>query len=199
MRKEFFLIFFSFVLIAVGAQSVSAQSVGGVYTGDNTFDITQPSATPPPSASTVIVPGAQTTNTNLGTTPTGSTNLNLGTTQSNSGGTSLLNPLGANGTLPGLLTSILAFVVRIGTFVVIFMLVYVGYLFVAARGAPAKIEEAKKALLWTVVGALILLGAQAIAAGIQATVQSIGNGNTVTANPNAPPVPAASQNGQVVY
>jgi hypothetical protein len=92
------------------------------------------------------------------------------------GNVGLYNPLGANSTLPALLSAILALVVRIGTFVVIFMLVYVGYLFVIARGAPGEITKAKQALLWTVVGALILLGAQALAVGIQATVQSIGNG-----------------------
>lgn len=155
-----------------------------------------------PTGGTVIVPADSGGVQSFGSTPTehniqsfGSTN-----TQTNPGGTvQLLNPLGANGTLPGLLMSILAFVVRIGTFVVIFMLVYVGYLFVAARGAPAKIAEAKSALLWTVVGALILLGAQAIAAGIQATVQSIGSGSTVSASPNAPSVPTGSNNGRVVY
>ncbi len=75
-----------------------------------------------------------------------------------------------------LLNKILAFVVQIGVIVVIFMLVYVGYLFVAAQGVPGKIEEARNALLWTVVGALILLGAQAIAFGIQATVQALSVG-----------------------
>lgn len=75
-----------------------------------------------------------------------------------------------------LLNKILDFVITIGTIVVIFMLVYVGYLFVAAQGVPGKIEEARKALLWTVVGALILLGSKAIAIGIQATVQALSVG-----------------------
>jgi len=53
------------------------------------------------------------------------------------------------------------------------MLVYVGYLFVTARGNDTKLTTAKSALLWTVVGALILLGAEAIALAIQATVEAI--------------------------
>lgn len=96
----------------------------------------------------------------------------------------LINPLNTgagdcsatNTCLSAFLTNILNFVVNIGTVVVILMLVYVGFLFVVARGVPGKIEEARKALLWTVVGALILLGAKAIAIGIQATVQAISVG-----------------------
>lgn len=56
------------------------------------------------------------------------------------------------------------------------MLVYVGYLFVVARGNPGEIEAARKALLWTLIGALILLGAKAIAIGIQQTVQALSVG-----------------------
>ena len=101
-----------------------------------------------------------------------------GNTGNNSdSGVTLVNPLGTGTNLMTFLKQILAFVVQIGTVVVIFMLVYVGYLFVAAQGAPAKIEEARRALLWTVVGALILLGAQAIADAIQATAQALSTGH----------------------
>ncbi len=93
--------------------------------------------------------------------------------QTPGGSGALFNPLGSGATLPGLLASILAFVVRIGAIVVVFMLVYVGFLFVTARGKEADITQARQALLWTVVGALILLGAQAIAIAIQATVQAL--------------------------
>lgn len=88
----------------------------------------------------------------------------------------LTNPLGSGATLPWLVNQILGLVVKIGAVVVIFMLVYVGFLFVAARGNDAKLTEARKALLWTVVGALILLGAQAIAIGIKATVDALSVG-----------------------
>ena len=60
--------------------------------------------------------------------------------------------------------------------VVILMLVYVGYLFVVAQGSDTKITEARKALLWTIVGALILLGSQAIAIAIRETVQALSVG-----------------------
>ena len=88
----------------------------------------------------------------------------------------LVNPLGAGTDLPALITQIMKFVVYIGGVIVIFMLVYVGFLFVTARGNESKITAARQALLWTIVGALILLGAEAISLGIQATVQALATG-----------------------
>lgn len=72
-----------------------------------------------------------------------------------------------------LLQSILNFVIQIGTIIVIMMLVYVGYKFVVAQGEPGKITEARNMLLWTVIGALILLGAKVIATGIEETVKAL--------------------------
>ncbi|MDO8566632.1 MAG: hypothetical protein Q7R58_00575 [bacterium] len=74
------------------------------------------------------------------------------------------------------LNKILEFVIKIGTVVVILMLVFTGYKFVAAQGEPGKITEARDMLLWTIVGALILLGSQAISMGIKATVQALSTG-----------------------
>jgi len=88
----------------------------------------------------------------------------------------LINPLGSGTDLPTLLKKILEFVVYIGSIIVIFMMIYVGYKFVVARGNESKITEARQMLLWTVVGALVLLGAQAISLGIQATVQALSTG-----------------------
>lgn len=94
---------------------------------------------------------------------------------SNPGGSvALINPLNSGTSLESFLGSIMDFVIRIGSIVVILMIVYVGYLFVIARGNESKITEARKALLWTVIGALVLLGAKAISSGILATVQSLG-------------------------
>ena len=91
-------------------------------------------------------------------------------------GTTLINPLKSGTSLESFLNDILEFVIRIGTIAVILMIVYVGYLFVVARGEPAKITEARKAFLWTIVGSLILLGAQAISKALEATVKALGGG-----------------------
>ncbi|MEJ0053412.1 MAG: hypothetical protein WDN10_01640 [bacterium] len=89
------------------------------------------------------------------------------------GGSGLTNPLGFS-TIPDFLNAVLDLVIQIGGIVIVLMLVYVGFKFVTAQGAEEKIKEAREALLWTVVGALILLGAKAISLGIQATVQALG-------------------------
>lgn len=89
----------------------------------------------------------------------------------------LVNPLGEGTTINSFLLNILGIVTdTIGPVIVILMLVYVGFLFVTAQGNPSKIEEARRMLLWTVVGALILLGAKAIAMGIEATVRALSSG-----------------------
>lgn len=91
----------------------------------------------------------------------------------------LINPLNSGNCAPNgnclmnFLNSILDFVIKIGTVVVILMLVYVGYLFVVAQGKEAKITEARTALLWTIVGALILLGSKAISLAITETVKAL--------------------------
>ncbi len=110
-------------------------------------------------------------------TPTQSTGNSSNPSTSGSGqNTTLINPLGAGTSLPVLLKDILQLIVQVGTVVIVLMLVYVGFLFVTARGEPGKITAARTALLWTVVGALILLGAQAISLGIQSTVQALSTG-----------------------
>lgn len=92
-------------------------------------------------------------------------------------GTKLINPLQGGGDLQSFLINILKLIVRVGSIAVVLMLVYVGYLFVMAQGKESEIREARNALLWTVIGALILLGSQAIALGIEATVRAISTGN----------------------
>lgn len=84
----------------------------------------------------------------------------------------LVNPLKV-GTIEELLALVLKAVVNIGTIVLVLMLVYVGFLFVVGQGNEEKISEAKKALMWTVIGGLVLLGAQAISLVVQSTVGAL--------------------------
>ncbi len=99
--------------------------------------------------------------------------------------TQLINPLQGGcptGTpvqtcILNLLNKILDFVIRIGSVAIVFMVVYIGYLFVLHSHEPNKIAEARQALLWTLIGALVLLGSKAIALGIEATVQALSVGS----------------------
>lgn len=99
-------------------------------------------------------------------------------TEKNTGGSgqsvTLMNPLKSGTSLESFLTSILEFIIRIGSIAIILMLVFVGYKFVVAQGSDTKLTEAKNMLLWTIIGALVLLGAKAISLAIQATVKSLG-------------------------
>ena len=52
-------------------------------------------------------------------------------------------------------------------------IIYSGFLFVAARGNSEKLTKAKDTLLYTIIGAAILLGAWAIATMISSTVLAL--------------------------
>lgn len=87
--------------------------------------------------------------------------------------TSFLNPLTVSD-LPSFLQAVLALVVRLGWVVVVVMIVYVGYKFVAAQGSEYALQQARTMFLYTLVGAVILLGAQVLATGVCETVQALG-------------------------
>lgn len=84
----------------------------------------------------------------------------------------LSNPLSV-GTLPEFITVILGFVQTIGAIFVVLMLIFTGFKFVSAQGKPTELKSARESLMWTVIGALVLLGATAISLGIQETVKSL--------------------------
>ncbi len=75
--------------------------------------------------------------------------------------------------LGDVLSLVLGILVQIGSILLVLALVWVGFSFVAAQGNEEKIRSARDALMWTVIGGLLLLGAQALSLVIQATVQSL--------------------------
>lgn len=111
-----------------------------------------------------------------GQTPPGSVQLTgpaVGT-----GGTSmqvntpLVNPIKAN-TFGELVEKVISTAVQVLMPIVVLMFIYSGFLFVTAQGNEKKLEEAKKAITWSVVGAFILLGAQGFAQMIGTTVTNV--------------------------
>lgn len=58
---------------------------------------------------------------------------------------------------------------------VVIAFIYSGFLYVKAQGKAKELEEAHKAILWSVVGAFILFGAYAFAQIISTTVGTITN------------------------
>lgn len=90
------------------------------------------------------------------------------------GDSGLMNPLGGTCSLTALIDAVLSFIVKdVGPVVITLMLVYCGFLFVAAQGNEEKLGQARTALMWTVIGAIILLGAVTIEAVISNTVSSL--------------------------
>jgi hypothetical protein len=72
------------------------------------------------------------------------------------------------------LNAFFGILIQVGAVIVTLAIVYAGFLFVVARGNPEELNKAKETLKWTIVGALVLLGAQVISKVIENTIKSIG-------------------------
>ena len=75
--------------------------------------------------------------------------------------------------LTDLLSTILSIVMYVLFPVVVIMVMYTGFLFVTAKGNPQKIQQARTALMWTVIGGLVVLGARAFSLMVESTVTSL--------------------------
>lgn len=95
------------------------------------------------------------------------------TSAAKSGQKTLVNPLKVN-SLEGLLGLIIDAAVQLGTIVLILALVYVGFLFVAARGSEEKIRDARRYFFWIVIGGLLVLGAKGLSEVIKSTANTLG-------------------------
>jgi len=89
--------------------------------------------------------------------------------------TNINNPLGQGRleTIPEFINEIIKIVLTVGVPIVALAIIYTGFLFVKAQGNPDELVKAKKAFVFTIVGAAILLGAFVIANAIDKTVDDI--------------------------
>ena len=86
----------------------------------------------------------------------------------------ICNPLGDTvADFPTFIKNLLTGVIQIGIPIVALAVIYSGFLFVKARGNSEELTKAKDALLYTLIGAAILLGSWAIAQMISATITGI--------------------------
>lgn len=89
-------------------------------------------------------------------------------------GINIPNPTNAGNDLMSLLTAILNKVVMpIAAVAVTIWIIWAGFSYVLAQGNPAKIEKAHQRLLWSLIGAGILLGAAGISLVVQHTIQAL--------------------------
>ena len=89
-----------------------------------------------------------------------------------SGPGGLVNPLRFT-TLQDFLVAVLDAIILILFPFLVLAIVYAGFKFVTAQGKAEALSEARRALLWVLIGALIILGAKALSIGIAATVRDI--------------------------
>lgn len=82
------------------------------------------------------------------------------------------NPLHSR-SLMQLLGGLMEGVVYVGTVALLIGFVWTGALFVFAQGAEEKLKEARRALMWTLVGGVVLLGAEGIARILEATASRL--------------------------
>ncbi|QQR65381.1 hypothetical protein IPH92_02270 [Candidatus Kaiserbacteria bacterium] len=87
-------------------------------------------------------------------------------------GATLTNPLSSK-TIPEFLLKIIDILLVFALPLIILYIMYAGYLFVTAQGNPGKVTEARTALLWAVVGGVIVLAAKIIVDVIQQTARAL--------------------------
>jgi hypothetical protein len=85
---------------------------------------------------------------------------------------SLPNPVGVT-SIGELVTKIVQVVISIGYVVIAFFLIVSGFKFVTAQGSDDKLTEAKQTFYYTLVGALIIIGAQTIVAIVEGIIKGI--------------------------
>lgn len=83
----------------------------------------------------------------------------------------LVNPLKV-ATLEELLTAILNIVIVLATPIIVFFIIYAGYLYATARGNVAQVEQATRALTYAIIGGVLIIGAVAIAEIVKNLVDS---------------------------
>ena len=92
----------------------------------------------------------------------------------NTGVINIPNPTSAGSTIMEVLTAILNNVVLpVAAVAVVIWIIYAGFMYVLAQGNPTKIEQAHQRLLWSLIGAGILLGAAGISLAVKNTIEAL--------------------------
>lgn len=82
------------------------------------------------------------------------------------------NPLKAQ-SVQELAEALLTLVYQVGLPLIVIMFIYAGFLYVTAQGDAGKVTRAHNAFLYTVIGAMVVLGAAIIAAVIKGTITKL--------------------------
>ena len=91
----------------------------------------------------------------------------------NAGLPTLPNPLKV-GSIVELFEKIVQMILSIGYVVIALFLILSGFKFVAAQGSEDKLKDAKQTFMYTIIGALIIIGAQTILAVVKSIFTQVG-------------------------
>ena len=83
----------------------------------------------------------------------------------------LCNPLESD-SIPAFLLKIIDVILVFALPLIIIYIMYAGFLLVTSQGNPGEIETARSALLWAVIGGVVILGARLIIEVIQGTIEA---------------------------
>lgn len=84
----------------------------------------------------------------------------------------LVNPLSSD-TMAEFIKEVANIVMQLGGVVAVIFIIWSGFLFVTARGSEEQLKKAKSTFTWTIIGAMILLGAYVIATAVVGFVTSL--------------------------
>lgn len=90
-----------------------------------------------------------------------------------SGSARLENPLDNITTIPGFFRAIIEILLVFAIPFIVFFIIWAGFLYVTARGNPEKIKQAHNALLYALIGGLLILGANLLLDVITNTVEQV--------------------------
>lgn len=93
----------------------------------------------------------------------------------------VFNPLDGGGitSVVGFFQAILDVLLIFAVPIIVFFIIFAGFKYVTARGDASKVKEAHNALLYAIIGGLIVIGANVILSIVAGTVCEI-TGNTLT-------------------
>ena len=84
----------------------------------------------------------------------------------------ICNPIQSS-TFGDLMSKIAGIAAQIGLPLVVVFMIYAGFLFVSARGNEEQLKKAKTTFFWTIIGALLVVGAYAISEAIKNFAQQL--------------------------
>lgn len=87
----------------------------------------------------------------------------------------LCNPLSSINSIPEFFQAILDIVMVFAIPFIVFFIVYAGFLYVMAQGKPEQISKAHNALLYALIGGVLILAANALLAIVTGTVNQFTN------------------------